>query len=132
VIAGWIAGWPLQQFRLHQSVFGKRQAAVVGDDHVIEHADVDQLQGFAQPSRDQFVGLTGLGDAGWMIMRLMCPRSFCARRSEGFVVERDFFGRRHITTGSSQGMPSPAELDGWLHRVPNTVTRSAGVGEQPA
>ena len=36
---------------------------------MIEHADVDQLQGFAQPSRDHFVGLTGLGDAGWMIMR---------------------------------------------------------------
>jgi RadC-like JAB domain len=63
-------------------------------------------------------------------MRVMCPWSFCARRSKGFVVERDFVGRRHITTGSSQGMPSPVELDGWLHDVPSTVTRSAGVGPE--
>jgi hypothetical protein len=34
-------------------------------------------------------------------MRLMCPGSFCAQLSEGFVVERDFVRRRHITTGSS-------------------------------
>jgi hypothetical protein len=59
-------------------------------------------------------------------MRLMCPWSFCARRSEGFVVERDFVGRRYITTGSNHGMPSPAELEGWLRGVPSMLTRSAG------
>jgi hypothetical protein len=49
---------------LNQAVLGKRQTAVVGDDHVIEHADHDQLQGFAPPARDQLVRLAGLGDAG--------------------------------------------------------------------
>ena len=52
---------------LEKSRFRERQAAVVGDDHVIEHADVDQLQGFAQPARHQLVGLAGLGDAGGML-----------------------------------------------------------------
>ena len=58
---------------LQKSTFGKRQAAVVGHDHVIQNADVDQLQGFAQPARDQLVGLAGLGDSGRMVVRLMCP-----------------------------------------------------------
>jgi hypothetical protein len=36
-------------------VLGKRQAVVIGDDQVIEHAGVYQLQRLAQPPRDQLV-----------------------------------------------------------------------------
>jgi hypothetical protein len=53
--------------RSDQSMLRKRQTAVVGNDHVIEHADVDQLQGFAQPARDQLIGLARFGDAGRML-----------------------------------------------------------------
>jgi len=53
--------------RLHKTAFRERQAAVIRHDHVIEHADVDQLQRLAQPARDQLVRLAGLGDTGWML-----------------------------------------------------------------
>jgi hypothetical protein len=50
-----------------EPALGERQAAVVGHDQMIEHADVDQLQCLAQAPRDEFIGVTGLGDAGRML-----------------------------------------------------------------
>ena len=61
-------------------MLSKRQATVIGDDHVIEHADVHQLQGFAQPARDQLVGVTGFGDAGRMVMRQDDRRGIARQR----------------------------------------------------
>ena len=48
---------------LKKSPFRERQTAVVADDQMIEHADVDQRERIAQSARDEFVGLTGLSDA---------------------------------------------------------------------
>jgi hypothetical protein len=52
---------------LNQTALGKRLATVISHDRVIQKADVDRLQGLAQPARDQLVGLTGLGDSGRML-----------------------------------------------------------------
>jgi len=41
---------------------------------VIEDAQSHELQRFSRLARDEFVGLTGLGDARWMIMRLRTRR----------------------------------------------------------
>ena len=46
-----------------QPTFRERQAAVVADDEVIQHADVDQRERIAQTARDELVCLAGLGDA---------------------------------------------------------------------
>ena len=40
---------------------------IIGDDQMVEHADVDQLQRFAEPLRDELVGLAGLGHTGWVL-----------------------------------------------------------------
>jgi len=58
---------------LNKSPFRKRQAAVVGHDQVIEHTDVHQLQRLAQAPRDELIGMAGFGDAGRVVVRVMCP-----------------------------------------------------------
>lgn len=52
-----------------QSAFRERQAVVVADDQVVEHADVHQRQRVAQPPRDQFIRLAGLGNSRRMVVR---------------------------------------------------------------
>jgi len=59
---------------LHQTVLGKRQTTVVGDDQVIEHADVDQLQGFAQARCDDLVRLAGVPGCRWDVRFLRSSR----------------------------------------------------------
>jgi hypothetical protein len=47
----------------HQSAFTEGYTAIVSDDEMIEHADVDQRQCGAQAAGDGFVGRTWLCDA---------------------------------------------------------------------
>ena len=46
---------------LKKSPFRERQAVVVADDEVIEHADIHQRECIAQAARDELVRLAGFG-----------------------------------------------------------------------
>ena len=58
--------------------FRKAHRCVGGDDQVIEHAHVDQLQRGLQRLRQVLVGPARRRSARRMVVRLMCPGSLCA------------------------------------------------------
>ena len=58
-----------------KSTFGKRLAHFIAHDQVVQHADIDQRQGLLETSRDQFIGLARLGDAGRVVVSQCDVRS---------------------------------------------------------
>ena len=61
--------WPAKLPCLKQPALGKREAAVVANDAMVEDADIDQRQSFAKPAGDELVGLAGFGNPGRMVVR---------------------------------------------------------------
>src|SRR6266545_3629410 len=49
--------------KLQQPALGKRHGARPGDDEMVEHLDVDERERGFQRSREDLVGVAGLGDA---------------------------------------------------------------------
>ncbi len=62
-----------------ESTLGERHATIITDDAVIEHPDVYQRQCLAEPARDEFVGLTRLGDARRVVVRQDHRRGIAAQ-----------------------------------------------------
>jgi hypothetical protein len=60
-----------------------------GDDQVIEHPNVDQCEGFAQPARNELVGVAGLSDSARGVMG---QDHSCGVVPEGFLHD---FARVH-------------------------------------
>src|SRR5439155_27278541 len=53
---------------LQQAALGKRHGARPGDDEMVEHLDVDERERGFQRSREDLVGVAGLGDAGRVVV----------------------------------------------------------------
>ena len=53
---------------LQQPPLGQRHTGTVANDDVVEHAHVDEREGFAQAPGDVLVGLAGLGNAGGVVV----------------------------------------------------------------
>jgi len=54
---------------------GKGGADSIPDNKVVQEPDIDQFQGRPDPARDPFVGCTGFGHAGWVIVGERCTVS---------------------------------------------------------
>jgi len=51
---------------------------------MVEDLDVHERERALKRVGEDLVGLTGLGDARRVVVRIMCPGSFCVRRCTGF------------------------------------------------
>jgi hypothetical protein len=61
---------------LQQSRVREREDAFA-DDQVVEDADLDETEDILKSSCERLVGQTGFGDAGGVVVVVMCLSSFC-------------------------------------------------------
>ena len=60
---------PRDKQSLNQSSFGEGQGGAAGHDEMVQDLDVYQGQCLLERLRQHFVGMAGLGHAGWMVVR---------------------------------------------------------------
>jgi len=99
----------------HNSPRSANETQLLSQRSVSSIADVDQLQRITQPVRNQLIGLTGLGDAGRMVVHLMCPALFCALAPGSIDIQTYFLSGRHITRPYGSRFTSCATQRGDCH-----------------
>lgn len=58
---------------LNESTLRERHGGAVANDDVVQEAYVDQGERLLDPLSDQFIGLARFGDAGGVVVGVMCP-----------------------------------------------------------